>query len=228
MDKLKKLKALGRKRKRSRWPGYKCVGDYHGGRYDCAFVSPYAKTAGNFNSQIMVLLQDWSSDKALGGSFHDDCAKYGYGINLPSNKNLIRLLQHYYQRSLSDVWGTNVFPFIKMGSLSSRIPRDHLRRGAVEFALPEIKIVHPRLVICFGLATFNALRAACGLEPVYPVAAAIRNPFTLQVGGHRSGGVRIWCQAHPGRLGQNMRNRGGRTRVPADWKRMRDDVRITG
>src|SRR5437879_11531266 len=161
MNKLKELKALGRKRGRSRWPGYKCIGDYHGGRYDYDFVSPYAKTAGNFNSQLMVLLQDWSSDGALRGSFHDDCAKYGYGVNLPSNKNLIRLLEDHYHRSLKDVWGTNVFPFIKMGGLSSGIPRRDLRRGAVEFALPEMKIVRPKLVICFGLATFNALREAC-------------------------------------------------------------------
>src|SRR6266568_7164692 len=130
MNKLKELKALGMKRKRSRWPGYKCVGDYHGGRYDSDFVSPYAKTAGNFSSDIMVLLQDWSSDQALRGEFHEDCARDGYG-NIPSNENLIRLLKEHYDLSLKDVYGTNVFPFIKMGSLSSPIRRRDLRRGAV-------------------------------------------------------------------------------------------------
>jgi len=213
------------KRRRSRWPGYKCIGDYHGRRYDCDFVSPYAKTAGNFDSQIMVLLQDWSSNDALCGNFHDDCAKCGYGVNLPSNKNLIRLLEEHYHLSLKDVWGSNVFPFIKMGGLSSRIPPQDLCRGAVEFALPEIQIVRPKLVICFGQATFNAVRKACELDPVYPLAKAIRSPFTWPVGRRE---VRIWCQAHPGRLGQNMRNRGGRLRVPGDWKRMREEVPIRG
>ena len=222
MNKLKELKAIGRKRRLSRWPGYKCVGDYHGGRYECDFVSPYAKTAGNFNSPIMVVLQDWSSDDALRGRFYDDCAKQGYG-NIPSNENLIRLLNEHYHRTLQDVWGTNVFPFIKKGGLSSRIPRRDLERGAREFALPEIKIVRPKLVICLGLASYNAVRIACGLDRVHLLAEAIRSPFDLPV---VRGKVRIWCQAHPGRLGQNNRNKGGRMRVPSDWKRMRKDVPI--
>jgi hypothetical protein len=74
----------------------------------------------------------------------------------------------------------------------------------------------PKLVICLGLATFNALCEACGHEPVYPLAAGIRSPFSL-------GATRIWCQAHTGARGQNNRNSRVK-RVPNDWRRMKRDV----
>jgi hypothetical protein len=226
MNKRTNLKALGRKRKRSRWPGYKSIGQYFGGRYECDYVSPYSKTAGNFDSEIMIVLQDWSSDNALRTTFHSDCAQYGYGLNVPSNENLILLLKTHYNCSLSDIYGTNLFPFIKLGGMSSSIPRQDLRRAALDFAIPEIKIVRPKLVICLGLATFNAIREACGQEPVYRLAEAIRSPFTLEEKPARRNKIRVWCQAHPGRLGQNMRNRGGRKRVPSDWRRRKMDAPV--
>jgi hypothetical protein len=64
-EKQKALKALARKRQRSRWHGYKNIGDYHRGVYDCLHVSPYTKSAGNVDSSIMVFLQDWTSDESI-------------------------------------------------------------------------------------------------------------------------------------------------------------------
>jgi hypothetical protein len=80
MRKQRKLKLLARKRQRSRWKGYHCLGDYHGGIYECDHVSPYTKSAGNVDSEIMVMLQDWSSDAALRQkAIHHDCVCCGYG-----------------------------------------------------------------------------------------------------------------------------------------------------
>ena len=45
MKKHKQLLELAQKRQRSRWNGYKCIGDYHGGIYECDYVSPYTKSA---------------------------------------------------------------------------------------------------------------------------------------------------------------------------------------
>src|SRR6266704_6483521 len=75
MNKLRALKALGRKRKLDRCKGYKSVGDYHRGKYECDFVSPFTKSAKNADSPIMVLLQDWSSDEALRRPFSSDVAE---------------------------------------------------------------------------------------------------------------------------------------------------------
>jgi hypothetical protein len=36
------LLELTQKRKASQWPGFKCIGDYHDGKYECDFVSPYS------------------------------------------------------------------------------------------------------------------------------------------------------------------------------------------
>ena len=58
-DKNARLLALARLRQATRWPGYKSIADYHHGVYECDFVSPYTKTAGNVDAEVMVLLQDW-------------------------------------------------------------------------------------------------------------------------------------------------------------------------
>ena len=221
MDKHHQLVELARKRKRTRWDGYGCIGDYHGGIYECDFVSPYTKSAHNVDSDIMVILQDWSSDSAIGGPLDQDAMKYGYTPSLPTNKNLIRFLNAHFGVGLKDVYATNLFPFIKPGDLSHAIPRGDLVRAALEFALPQVKIVCPNLVVCLGGATFNAVRRACSYKDWLKMDSAIESPFMVD----RS---RIWCQAHTGRLGQNNRNRGGVDRVSSDWKKMKDAIFTCG
>ena len=93
-----------------------------------------------------------------------------------------------------------------------------LVRAAQEFALPQIRIVRPKLVVCLGLKTFNAIRIACGHTPVQRMNEAITSPFTLEE-------YRIWCQAHTGARGQNNRKR---ERVAEDWRRMKVDVSSGG
>jgi restriction system protein len=216
MDKRRQLRALATKRRGAKWAGYKGIGDYHEGAYECPYVSPHTKTAGNVDADIMVILQDWTSDESIRRGLDSDSVTYGYTRGLHTNRNLVRLLDAYFGASLIDVYGTNLFPFIKMGHMGTSIPRRDLVRAAREFALPQIRIVRPKLVICLGLATFNALREACDHEPIYPLAAAIRSPFSL-------GRARMWCQAHTGARVQNNRNSGAK-RVPNDWTRMKDDV----
>jgi hypothetical protein len=214
-DKRQRLLELARKRKRRCWDDYRPLGYYHDGAYECDWVSPYSKTAGNVNARVFVLLQDWSSDNMLSRPLNREVALRGHKPNLPTNRNLRRLLRQTFNLTLEDVYGTNLFPFIKLGGLSTRIPVKDLVRAAREFALPQIRIVQPALVICLGLATFNAIRRACGLTPSINIQAAIDSPFTV-------GTARIWCQAHTGAFGQN--NRGGPSSVSSDWLRMKHDM----
>jgi hypothetical protein len=212
-EKERKLKVLARKRQRTRWNGYKGIGDYvyHKGAYECDYVSPYTKTAGNVQSKIMVMLQDWSSDAALLQPLNSDSVKYGYSTTLFTNRNLERLLEDHFFKRLKDIYATNLFPFVKTGQMGKAIPRRDLVRAAEEFGLPQIDIVQPKLVICLGLVTFNALREACDNEPVHRMDAAISSPFSFKK-------ARIWCQAHTGARGQNNR---GKTKVSEDWRRMK-------
>jgi uracil-DNA glycosylase len=115
---------------------------------------------------------------------------------------------------LGDVYATNLFPFIKKGSISSSIPMRDLVRAAQEFALPQIRIVQPKFVVCLGLNTFNAIRIVCGHAPAQRMNEAIASPFTLEKS-------RIWCQAHTGARGQNNR---GRERAGEDWRKMKIDI----
>ena len=45
MDKHLRLLDLARLRQMTRRLGYRFIGDYHEGRYECDFVSPYTRSA---------------------------------------------------------------------------------------------------------------------------------------------------------------------------------------
>lgn len=217
-NKRRALQTLAKKRQLSRWPGYKNIGQFHQGAYECLHVSPYTKSANNVDSPIMVFLQDWTSEESIRRGRDDDCVQFGYTPSLPTNRNLIRLLMTSFGLDLNEVFATNLFPFIKPSHMGAAIPRRDLVRAAEEFGLPQMRIVRPRLVICLGLPTFNALREACGQPPLKPLNTAINSPFSFE-------GMRIWCQAHTGGRGQAMRNT-GRKKVPADWRKMNMDVAL--
>jgi restriction system protein len=219
MSKHARLLAVARKRRSVRWDGYGQIGDYHNGAYECDFVSPYTKTAGNVDAGVMILLQDWSSHERLSGPLDREAVRSGHTPCLATNKNLVRLLRDSFGLELRDVYGTNLFPFIKKGGLSSRIPLGDMTRAALEFGLPQIRIIRPRLVVCIGLQTFNGIRRACGMESL-DLPTAIASPFSLD-------SSRVWCQAHTGALGQMNRNRGRPDQVSRDWERMRADVEIS-
>jgi len=93
-----------------------------------------------------------------------------------------------------------------------------LVRAAKEYAIPQICIVAPTLIICLGLATTNAVRRACGKPTVKSMEAAITEPFAIE-------GIQCWAQAHPGHFGQVNRNRNCSGQVDEDWQRMREWLR---
>jgi len=92
MDKTTRLFQLARKRQASRWPGYLPLVEYHNGAYECEFVSPYTKAAGNVDAAVMIVLQDWSSHDRLSGGLDADAIEHGHTPSLPTNRNLKRLL----------------------------------------------------------------------------------------------------------------------------------------
>src|SRR6185312_1982768 len=155
MTKQSDLFALAKLRQRTRYPGYNCIGDYHAGSYESDFVSPYTKTAGAVDAEIMVMLQDWASDEVLSDKLHEPSATLGHDPSLPTNRNLNRLLNKTFGLTLQDIYGTNLFPFVKPGGMSKCIRQVDLNAAARQFALPQVRIVNPKLLICLGLVTFN-------------------------------------------------------------------------
>src|SRR5258707_4789322 len=213
VGKKEALSRLAQKRKTDVWPGYFSIADFHTGIYECDYVSPYTKTARNVNAAVFVMLQDWSSSDSLNGPVCHESIKYGHTVAKFTNSNLKDLLQRHFGLTLSRTYGTNLFPFIKPGPMNASIPERLMDRAAMEYGLPQVDIVKPNLVICFGKSTFNALRTAVGIPKVSSVNDGIERPFKF-------GNTLIWLQAHTGMLGQNNRNKGGVNRVDADWGKM--------
>ena len=217
MDKRQALSELAVKRQQTTPPaGSFPIGKYHGGIYDDGVhVSPYTKGADNVNAKIFVLLLDWASDKQMKKELtpeeEAEELQFGRTLNQKTNINLENLLRDYFKCQIADTYATNLFPYIKSGD----IPDKDLRWAAEKFALPQIAIVQPKLVICCGLDTFNAVRVAAGHKEVDNVEEGINAPFSLD----RS---QIWLQSHPGSWGQSNRKRysGNVNQVNDDWEKM--------
>jgi restriction system protein len=211
------LNAVAVRRKAAHWPGYWNLSEIWDGNYECDYVSPFTKGAHNLESGIFVMLQDWCSENGTSANYdgandHSIERELGYTPTLATNRNLARLLQTHLSLSngIADVYGTNVFPFIKPGTMSAPIPWADLLRAAKEFALPQVDAVQPKLVIALGKACFNALQGAAGVPCSGSLPQAIAEPFDY-------GTTRIWCQAH---TGWGARHRGGAQQVEKDWAAM--------
>lgn len=211
LSKSKSLLALARKRQTQRLPGHRSISDYHRGAYECDFVSPWTKSASASDADLMIVAQDWASDKYLAGPFRACLVEHGHDPHLPTNINLIDLLLRHFGLRFDQVYATNLFPFVKPGAMNFRIPARDLLFCATEFLLPQVDIVRPKLVICLGVRTFNAISNATGRASVPNVAAMVGSGF--RIGSSLVAGV-----AHPGSLGMNAR---GRSQVDADWKALR-------
>jgi len=213
MDKERELARIAEMRRGTRWPGYSGIADYHDGIYDCAFVSPYTKSAKNVDADVMVLLQDWASEDALAAPVHPQRVALGHDPERQTNKRLEAFLKQHLDLDLADIYATNVFPFVKPRDMGSTLPQRDLDRAAREFGLPQIEIVRPLIAICLGIAAFNSVAAAAGRRKQHALADAIATPFL-------HGTTEVWCQAHTGPRGFNARNKGGIDRASDDWDSM--------
>jgi len=205
---------LAKKRQENIPSGYKGIGQYRNGIYECDYVSPYTKSANNINADIMFLLQDWSSDDCLQSDPTPRELELGYTPDLPTNINLKRLLEKYFGVvDLRETYGTNLFPFIKPGGISAGIPFKALIQAAKDFAIPQIDIVKPKLVICLGTSVYNSILCALGLPLHKTLADSIANPIFYN-------SILVHAQSHPGGMGRAKRNKGGIDRVSQDWENM--------
>ncbi len=197
--KAQALLQLARLRQSTRLEGYASIGDFHDGIFECDHVSPWTKSGGNVDAEILVVGQDWSSGDALGRDPPDlHSATLGFSPKFPTNRNLDDLLKRHFDLNRAECYLTNLFPFIKPGSASAGIPLKDLAASARRFTLPEVKIVSPRLVICLGLRTFIALMRAASIEGSPKMDLAVKSPFEFA-------NAMVHCVAHTGAFGMNNR-----------------------
>ncbi|EOB1205625.1 TPA: hypothetical protein ACX6RS_001182 [Photobacterium damselae] len=230
--KHQQLIRLAQKRRCLTPNGFNSITDYHHGAYDCDYVSPYSKYAGNLNASVMLILQDWCSDDFLSQPLNRNLIHYGIEPSFPTTRNLEQYLQRYFQLSVAQTYGTNLFPFVKPGAMAGNITIGELIQAAEQFTLEEIEIIAPKVAVCFGVATYNALLRAAkeqnrlkdtSLKPVKNLNQAIEQPFLLSF----SSKVKVWicAQSHPGGLGRACRNKGKVDRVSQDWQQMAQFVK---
>jgi hypothetical protein len=153
-----RLRRLARLRCSCQWPGYKQP--EHFGYHFEDLVSPYTRSAGNLRADYMLVLQDWASSDALKRmGYNDDVAEFGHNPKLRTNIKLKALLAAHSNLKLEDTYATNLFPFIKKGSISASIPLADIQKAACMFTLVEIRIVKPRYVIALGKKTAEVIRS---------------------------------------------------------------------
>ena len=208
-----RLRALAEARQTHELPGYTNLRDYHDGYYECKHVSPYTKSANDVDSKVLLLLQDWRSREWLLRHRSAVIQEKGHDPALATNRKLKALLFHHLDLQLSSTYGTNLFPHIKPGSLSATIPEVALTRAALQYALPQIACVRPKIVICFGLQTYNAIRRALG-RPAYRL---LRNAVQSSA---RWGSTVVACQPHPGVYGELGLRRHTGYGAEHYWRRM--------
>ncbi len=139
--KAERLLNLARLRQQTRWSGHQNIGDYHGGRYECDYVSPYTKSASNIDCSTIIMLQDWASDGFLGGDFCQQTADHGRTPTRPTNVRLDSLVLRFLGFPVSNTYATNLFPFIKNEGMNAHLPTKDLVLAAQLFGVPQIEII---------------------------------------------------------------------------------------
>jgi restriction system protein len=204
------LRQLAKKRRRDSIQGYYRLSAFHGGYYECCFVSPWTKSAHNVEADVMLLGQDWSSSDSLNRQPCPEQRKRGQTWNLRTNVNLRDFLKQHMQLDFCETYATNVFPFIKKGPTDARIRPSDMQCCAEKYAVPEMEIVAPKMAICLGQSTFDAIRRSLH-EERRSFADACAPEHCIN---HR--GTEIYGVPHPGSWG--IRNAGGMERVHERWR----------
>lgn len=190
-EKLIALQKLGDKRRAFSAPeGCLALADFHGGYYECEFVSPWTLSARNVDAQLAIVLQDWCGSDYLAQPIRPQLKELGHDPALATNINLKRLLA-VIGLNLDDVFGTNAFPFVKRGKMSSKVEGLNLDRTFSEFVLPQIEIVGPTLVVLFGKAVYNSACRVLGAKSASNLAMAIASPIHFR-------DVTYVASVHPG------------------------------
>ena len=114
------------------------------------------------------------------------------------------------QLEFRQTYATNVFVFIKKGAMNAKIRRIDMLYCAKQYALPQMEVIAPKMAICLGRSTFEAIRDSLDKErPVF--AEAHKSEHRIN---HR--GTEIYGVPHPGSRG--TQNAGGKLRVLEIWR----------
>lgn len=201
---------LARKRKAHRFSNYANISDFQQGIYDLEDnVTPWTNGACNLKADLMIIGQDWASAEWLSNPVNKIYASIGRNPNLVTNKNLDKYI-NLFGLHFEDVYATNAFVFVKNGRMSARVPAKDFLQSIEDYLIPQIEIIHPKMVVCLGAQTFNALRKALGFRSI-KVGEGHLNPISYK-------GIDIYGVYHTGGLG--TAGAGGKTEALKQWEHL--------
>lgn len=199
--------------------GFLRLGDarLNGGFYECEHVVPWTKGACDYDAKLMLIGQDWAGSDLLERPLTDRLRKMnelGRDDHLPTNKAIHKLLSKL-GLSFSQTYATDLCPFIKPSHMRSGIRLSILEECARQYALKQISIIKPRIVVCLGRSTtFPAIyRAATGQRRIALIADRPLGPFDYC-------GAEVYGVTHPG---SNGNRRPGR--IASEWAFLKDRLK---
>jgi uracil-DNA glycosylase len=221
MSKLDALAELVRLRRNDTYPAMISLHEFEDGRWDLdhvvPLVVPWTKSACNVDATLMIIGQDWASEKYFQRSKNrtswQDTLRthFGQDPQLPTNRNIRRLL-HCFGIKWRQTYATDVSIFIKPGNMNGDIPDALLRYCAIKYTIPQLRIVRPKMVLCLGSRTFNAVRYALGMPAMKLNAACGLEPHTVD----DQTGTEIYGVPHTGGLG--FATCGGMSNILPMWQ----------
>jgi hypothetical protein len=133
LNKVSALTDLVAKRRRETHPAYHHLHSFDEGIWDCEYVVPWTKSAPNVDAQLMVMGQDWASEKFLREPKYNTSERIsarktaGQDEYLPTNRRLKSLLRAHFDLEFAQVYATDVLVFVKPGAMTGNVPmRDML------------------------------------------------------------------------------------------------------
>lgn len=219
MSKAEAIKSIAVSCKRACPSGFSNVSEFQNGIFEHAdFLTPWTVGAKNFDADLMLVAQDWASSSWLDNPANAKYGELGRDPTLVTNKNIENYLE-LFSLTFGDTYATNAFPYIKSGNLSAKIKNHYFRKAVVDFLVPQMDVIRPKMVICLGSLVYNELRRYRALRP-----ALIRF-------GHECGvdfdGSKLFGVYHPGGLG--TASAGGSSEASKQWRKLSIDFKtLTG
>jgi restriction system protein len=208
-EKRNRLRALVERRKSgldNDWlpAGYRRLADFG---YESEYVVPWSTSACAYDSDVMLMAQDWASSDLLEQSGKEEMKRVGRDVTLKSNIAIDLLLKQYLNLEFHQTYATDTFVYVKPGGMSAPVKWGALVQSARLYALPQIEIIRPRMVICLGRgANYSALHnAALGSMPPALEGDSPKGPILWK-------NSEIYGVTHPSRA------RMYKTRVQAEWE----------
>ncbi len=217
MDKNAALMELVALRREEEHEAFSVLHKFDRGVWDFDYVVPWTKSACNVDAKLMIIGQDWASEKFLRhprNSTSDRLAlrnQLGQDPHLPTNRNIKRWLS-FFDVTWEQTYATDVSIFIKPENMTAKVPMAVLEHCAKKYTIPQLRIVKPLMAVCLGVDTFNSVRLALGKLPMLLRDALRPNAHTTD------NGIEIYGVPHAG--GSGLAAYGGHARVEPIWQQL--------